>query len=202
MSDWLSENKIDSADGLCVCIATDGIDTRAEVLGVGFISGKLPYTSVMIQGADPYRNMEFTSMDPHEYFARAMEENKARKRISDIIAQHRFLVVKDMPFINTFVHKPAMQPLNEYVAFDVVKYSRFLDRSRGQPLLKAPKEDMEELMEYIDNNIGEAVFEKGYSFNTVFSRRTGLGKGDITGEDRLETSTKRLYYLYNLLLLQ
>jgi hypothetical protein len=202
MSDWFQDNNIDPSDGLCVCLATDGIDTSAKVMGVGMVSGKQPYTSVMIRGANPYRNEEYTRIDPVEYSVRAMDENKARKRISDIIAEHRFLVVKDTPFMQCFLHITALQPLDEYVAFDVVFYSRFLNKSRGRPLMNAPRNDMEELLEFIKRRIGERPYEQGYSFDKVFKRQTGLGSQDLLGEDRLETNTKRLYYLYNFLLLQ
>lgn len=202
MYDWFADNAIDPDSGLCICIATDGVSAASQVMAIGMMSGKLPYTSIFIRGADPYKAERYTGIDPLEYNARAMEESKARRRVAEVIGDHRFLVFKDTPFIEGFMHLPAMQPLDEFVAFDLIYYVRFLDSSRGMALATAPKSDMEELINYMKDKIGGGNFAKGYAFPTVFKRYTGLTDNDIIGEDNLETITKRLYYLYNLLLLQ
>ena len=40
LSDWLHDHVgAEADDGLCVCIATDGLSLDSEVLGVGMMSG-------------------------------------------------------------------------------------------------------------------------------------------------------------------
>ena len=203
LRDWLLDNvEATPDDGLCVCIATDGVRSDSEVLAVGMMSGRLEYKSIMIKGADPLKNSKYTNIDPEEYFSRGLEINRARQRIAEELSEHRFIIVKDTPFIECFFNRPALQPLDEYVSFDAIHYVQYLDNF--ETINNAPSGrgiDMNDLVEHIQDKIGGKKFKKGYAFNEIFCRQTGLSQQDIIGRDHLETTTKRLYYLYNSLLL-
>jgi hypothetical protein len=199
LSNWLQHSNTCAEDGLCVCLSTDGLDAKSQVIAVGMMSNITPYTCIMIKGGNPERTEKHTGITYEMYMESAIDPVRARVAIANILQQHRFVVIKDTPFFEYFIASHALEPFEEYIPFDVVKYLRFLDK--GNNLLGYYNQSMYDLVEYIDSELDEP-YAKGYGFVNVFQKNTGMLDEQIAGETILERRTKQLYYLYNTILVR
>lgn len=200
LSVWLKRNDIDPGDGLCMCLATDGL-AGSNIVGISCVSRHKEMQTILVRssGADPEKTYKYHGIEMDRWNSEAVGPKRARELLSEIVEDNPFVVVKDFGFFNSFLMRPELELLMEYFILDLTGYLKY--RDRGLTLSSAVNGDIDDLNQHIDSKIQDGnPYQQGYSFPSIYSRITGK-ECDVLEESILETRTRQLYEVYLQLLL-
>ena len=159
--------------GRCVTLATDGLKVdKDNPLGLGFaplVEG--PPTYMYVQGGDANKALPYTGIDPLEYMENALGEERFYEELRAQLAGVEFFVSYS---VNLFIGRwfqehSLLQGLAGVPIFDVIEYTKLLENNEGiQPTVADTWPDL------IDRLRAPATRGKGYGFEAVYNRVTGL----------------------------
>jgi hypothetical protein len=199
LMEWLEQAQMNWRRGMCVQLATTGINPRNEaLLAVGMlVPGKEPvYT--YIRGGNPRRAAEYHGISFPEYSAKAVGIQRAQELLREQLAEVEFLLVNTQPFYEEWLQQDdsPLIVLGDFPVLGLLEYAKFLEM--GDRLYPTTGEYLDSVSELVCAN-ARCAPKQGYSMCSVYGRYTGR---TLVNEGNLfEARLRELSELYQVLLL-
>lgn len=195
LGEWLAYYDIDWESGLCVNIATDGLDPlKDHLLAVGCqFPGEQP-EYVYVRGGYPMETEQYHGITLEKYGSSWVGVKRAQEILRDIVQDAQFLVVGNRGFFNSWqtLQEPPLSAFGDYPAFGLMEYAKLLHSEPG--LYTTIGSSVEKIASWVAYNVRDMRYHGGYSMRSLYSRIVG----ESPSEEGIlfENQTRELTRLY------